>query len=503
MTSPSRRDRASRAFERVKTEPGLARNTIVVIALVVIAAVVGGIILANQRFIAPWDKREVFYAAFAASPGISPGNGQEVRIAGVNVGDIVGAEVDDHGQAILKMSIQPGHKLYKNASLVLRPKSPLNEMYVTIAPGGPPAEQIPASYVYPMTNTVRPVQTDEVLDHLDNNAQQALTALLAESDVALTSAQTKLPAGLDATRIVGNDLKPVAQQLTIRKEKIRTLITDLGEISKALGGDDKRVAALASGLHTTLGSLGAHQPQLSATLATLPGLISNLKRSTDAVQDLSGQLDPTLRDLQDASDVFPDALRRFEHTADRLDDVVDAAKPFIRVARPVIRDLRPFADDLHDALPPLRSVARNLDPVTNALVPYLPDVAAFAINTRSITSQEDANSGVLRGLLETSANSAPSIFGPNNGIKPVPLTAVDKGQTGLQKLVPMPFGGMPAPHQDGTVPPKKHPATPNAGGERGDQIRAVPPPGGDDAPKAKHHDGHGEFGGGLLPSLGN
>jgi phospholipid/cholesterol/gamma-HCH transport system substrate-binding protein len=187
-----------------------------------------------------------------------------------------------------------------------------------------------------------------------------------------------------------------------------------------------------------------------------------------------------------------------------LDDVVDAAKPFIRVARPVIRDLRPFSEDLHDALPPLKSVARNLDPLTNALVPYLPDVAAFAINTRSITSQEDANGGVLRGLVETSANSLPAIFGPNNGVKPIPLTSLDKGQTGLQQMVPVLPGGMPAPHQDGTAPPKKHPATPNAGGERGDQFRLAPPPGGDDAPKPRHHhDGNGNLGGGLLPSLGN
>ena len=68
------------------------------VVTVVIAAVVGGVVLANQRFVPPWSDRLVFYANFAASPGVSPGNGQEVRIAGVNVGDIVGAEVDDSGQ---------------------------------------------------------------------------------------------------------------------------------------------------------------------------------------------------------------------------------------------------------------------------------------------------------------------------------------------------------------------------------------------------------------------
>jgi phospholipid/cholesterol/gamma-HCH transport system substrate-binding protein len=504
MTSPSRRERASRTFERVKTEPGLARNTIVVIALIVIAAVVGGIILANQRFIAPWETRQIFYAAFESSPGISPGNGQEVRIAGVNVGDITGAEVDAHGQAVLKMAIEPGHKVYKNATLVLRPKSPLNEMYVTINPGGPPSELIPANYAFPQSSTVRPVQPDEVLNHLDDNAQRALTDLLAESDVALTNSKTTLPKGLDATRMVTDDLKPVAEQLSVRKEKIRRLITDLGQISKALGGDDKRIATLASGLQTTLNSLGSHQPQLEQTVAALPGLIKNLKRSTDSVIGLSGQLDPTLRNLQDASDSFPKALRRFEDTADKLDDVVDAAKPFLHEARPVIRDLKPFTHDLEDALPPLHRATKHLDPITNALLPYLPDTAAFAIQTRSLLSMEDANGGILRGALYMSTTSAPTITGlPNNGLKPIPVPAIDNGTAALQQAVPAPFGGPQAPPQNGTYPrhaERQYQDQP--GGERGNPLRLLPAPGGDDAPRARH-DNNDSHGGGLLGGLGN
>jgi phospholipid/cholesterol/gamma-HCH transport system substrate-binding protein len=440
-------------WERIRTEPGLLRNSVVVVALLVVATVTGGIILANQRFIAPWDTRQIVYAAFDATPGISPSNGQEVRIAGVNVGDITGAEVDRHGQAVLKMAIEPGHKIYKNATLVLRPKSPLNEMYVTINPGRPPSELIGDNYAFPLSSTIRPIQPDEVLNHLDSNAQRALTDLLAESDVALSNSRATLPAGLDATRKVTDDLKPVAEQLVIRKELIRRLITDLGQISKAIGGDDKRVAALAAGLQTTLNSVGVHQPQLEQTVATLPGLIRNLKRSTDSVTDLSGQLDPTLRDLQDSSDRFPKALHRFEDTADKLDDVVDAARPFLREARPVIRDLKPFTHDLRDALPPLHRATRELDPITNALLPYLPDTAAFAVQTRSLASLEDANGGIFRAGLYVSPTSLPALLGkPNLGLKPAAVPPLDKGTAAIQRAVPAPFGGPQAPPQDGSLP---------------------------------------------------
>jgi phospholipid/cholesterol/gamma-HCH transport system substrate-binding protein len=493
VSSPSRSEQASRAWERIKTEPGLARNTIVVLALIVIAGVVGGIVLANQRFVAPWDNRQIFYADFEATPGISPGNGQEVRIAGVNVGDITGADVDDHGQARLKMAIERGHKIYENAKLVLRPKSPLNEMYVTIDPGSPPSPEIPQGYTFPRSSTVRPVQIDEVLDHLDDNARSALTSLLSESDVALTSAQTNLPRGLDGLRIVGDDLKPVAQQLALRKQKIRELISALGEIANAVGGDDKRIQTLANGLQTTLHSFGTHEPQFDQSLAQLPGLVANLRRSTDAVQDLSGQLDPTLRNLQHASDAFPKALKDLRGTADKLDDVVDSARPFLDELKPVVAHLRPFADDLHDALPELHQSTRRLDPITHALLPYLPDVGAFTVQTRSIVSMADANGGILRGLALVTPQTLPALLGPNNGLKPLPDPGVDKGESILQRAVPSLTGsGQPSPPQDGSDGGSHPEQTPGEhSGDNGD----------DSGPAGLVHAPHGGSGG-LLP-MGN
>lgn len=427
-----------RVFERVRTEPGLARNTVVVVALIAIAGVVGGVILGNQRFVAPWSNRFVVTADFAAAPGISPGNGQEVRIAGVNVGSIVAAEVGEAGQARLRLSLEPGHRLYENATLVLRPKSPLNEMYVTINPGAPPARQVTSGYEFPVTNTERPVQVDEVLDHLDPDAQRMLTSLLAESDVALTSARADLPSGLDGTRTVANDLKPVAQQLAMRRELIRRLITSLGQIAQAVGGDDQRLRALAGGLQTTLRSFGSHQPQVDRTLAELPGLIAELKRSTTAVQGLSGQLDPTLRDLQHASDELPGALHDLRGTADKLDTAVDSAGPFLRAARSVVADLRPFSDELNTALPELHAATRHLDPVTNALLPYLTDVAAFTVQTRSITSTEDGSGGILRANLPIDVNSLPPVLGTaNNGIRPIPAPpGLDRPSGLLHGVVP-------------------------------------------------------------------
>jgi phospholipid/cholesterol/gamma-HCH transport system substrate-binding protein len=445
----------SRIWERVRTEPGLARNTFVTAALVVLAMVAGGIILSQQRFIAPWQHRYVLYATFQASPGISPGQGQEVRIAGVQVGQIVSADVDDAGQARLLLSMTGDYenKVYDNAHLVLRPKSPLNEMYVIMNPGGPPGKPLPSGSVLPVGNSERPIQFDELLGNLDDNARTMLTSLLSESDVALVNAPKTLPAGLDAFRLVGNDLRPVSEQLALRKEKLRTLITALGEIAQGVGHDDKRLRSLGDGLQSTLGVLAHNEKDVESTVNQLPDLLSQLRRATDKVQGLADQLDPTLRNLQKASDDFPAALKALRTTSGKLDDVVGSAKGFVHEAGPAFNDLKPFVSDAREGTPALHDATKELDPITHAAIPYLPDVGAFVVQTRSIVSMSDANTGILRGILDISAQSAPPLLGrPNNGVRPIPAPALDSGITALQKMVPTGPSGAPSMPQDGSKP---------------------------------------------------
>lgn len=399
--------RFRRVLERVRTEPGLKRNVSVLVVLIALAGVAGGIILTNQRVSLPWDDKFRFHATFAASPGVSPNHGQEVRIAGVAVGEIAGVDVDDQGKARLELAVEPQYKVYDNATVVLRPKSPLNEMYVELNPGSAKGKELSDGGVLPVTASQRPIQIDEVLGHLDDNSRAALTTLLQESDVALAAAPQNLPQGLNATDAVVRKLQPVLTALDSRRDTIQKLVTSLRQVSDAVGADGGRLRSLADSLQTTLSTLGQKSPALDSVLGTLPDLTGQLKQATDAVQELSGQLDPTLDNLKSASGTLPDSLSKVTDTADRLNGTVDRLQPVVDKAAPVVADLRPYVRDLNVALPDLRVTTSRLDPVTSALVKYLPDLGAFVVNTHSMTSMADANGGILRGMLEITPTTLP------------------------------------------------------------------------------------------------
>lgn len=404
---PTTGGRLATMWARTRNEPGLLRNVMIMVVLVVLGLGVGGYILSQQRFNPPWQDDLIFDATFEATPAISPGNGQEVRIAGIAVGDIREAGVSDDGNAVLTLAVSADYPVYDNARVVLRPKSPLNEMYVELSPGGPPGTPLEDGAVLPVGQSSRPVQIGEVTGHLDDNARYALTSLLSESDTALANAPAALPDGLRGADAVLTDLAPVVAELDLRRDKIARLVTALSQISSALGRDDERISRLAGSLQTTLTTVAGQSEHLEDALGQLPELDAQLRAATQGVTELAGELDPALVNIREAADVLPDALARTNDSVERLDTTLDTLTPVIAAARPVVGDLRPVVGDLNASLGDLVPISERLEPVTAGLLPYLTDLQAFVYNTNSVTSLRDANRGILRGLLQVTPTSLP------------------------------------------------------------------------------------------------
>ncbi|TKA01046.1 MlaD family protein [Actinacidiphila oryziradicis] len=414
----SRKFSARRTWERIRTVPGLGRNVITMVVLVALGLVSASVILGNQRFIAPWSHQYVFAADFTEAGAVNANEAPKVRIAGVPVGQVTGSKVTSNGQAQLTLSLDSGHTIYENAHLVLRPTNPLNEMYVEVDPGGPPGKPLPAHGVIPSSQTERPIQPDQVLDHLDDRSRAALTDLLSTSDVALASSSKNLPSGLDSTDATLLKVQPVLDALTKRRQNISELVTSLSQISTAVGHNDTRLTSLMNATQDSLGILSKNNGDLEATLNELPGTTGQLKNAMTGVNGLTKQLNPALQNLSKASAQLPKVLQKTQDTVTDIGQTVTAANPVVSAANPVVDDLRPLVSDLHTSLGDLEPVARDLNPDTKTLVAYLGDLQAFIYNTNGVFSLSDANGGFIRGHVAVplpDAGVIPGTHGGNSG----------------------------------------------------------------------------------------
>lgn len=397
--------------ERIRNTPGLLRDTSTLVVAVVLGLICSAYILSHQSWSGPWEDDFTFAAEFDKAPAVRPESLQEVRIAGVQVGRITEAEPTGDGLAKVTMKIDPDQTIYKNARVVIRTKSPLNVMYVTVDPGDATAGKLPEDAVIPISQTDRAVQPNEVLDKLDDRARAGLTSLLNETDVALAAGPRNLGKGLESTAGAMRSWQPVLDQIAQRRENLSNLVSALAGIANAVGEDDQRTADLTQAAQQTLGALAVRDADLAAALDQLPGFAREVDDSMSSVETLTAQLDPTLRNLTKASGELPQSLDDLNGTVSAIRQFVNGAKPVIAKARPLLADLRPLSVNLDNALVALRPVAADLPSATKRIVPWMEDLAAFVYQTSSSFSLYDANGGLGR------ANVNVDLTNPLGGLK--------------------------------------------------------------------------------------
>ena len=155
-----------------------------IIALIVVAFGVAAVILANQRLALPaWvpfvgeDFVEVD-AELSSAQAVTPGQGQTVNVAGVEVGEISRVRLED-GKAIVTLKLRKGAvPVYKDATVLLRPKTGLKDMVAELTPGTPDAGALPHGERIPISQTQPDVNLDEILASLDGDTRAFLELLL-------------------------------------------------------------------------------------------------------------------------------------------------------------------------------------------------------------------------------------------------------------------------------------------------------------------------------------
>src|SRR5207248_9443274 len=116
----------------------------------------------------------------STAQSLTPGQGQEISIAGVKVGEISKVELQG-GRALVTVKIRrkDAERIHTNATALVRPKTGLNDMTIQLDPGTSSAPKAPASYVIPINRVLPNINADEVLASLDGDTRDYLRMLVS------------------------------------------------------------------------------------------------------------------------------------------------------------------------------------------------------------------------------------------------------------------------------------------------------------------------------------
>jgi phospholipid/cholesterol/gamma-HCH transport system substrate-binding protein len=393
-----------------------------ILALVVIAAAVATYITAHERLILPGWVPGIgtdFYqldAAFETAQAVVPGEGQTVDIAGVAVGEIGNVSVRD-GRAVVTMKIRKKYApVYRDATLLLRPKTPLKDMIVELDPGNRSAGAYKSGDTIPIWRTRPDVDFDEILSALDGDSRSYLMVLLTAGGQAFSEpgAPADLREAFKRFEPTSRDLDRITTLLAERRRNITHVVHDLRLLTGALGNKDTQLAQLVDSSNATFRALADQAQNLRGALQELPATLQQADTTLPKVTTLADQLGPALQSLRPTARELAPALRE--------------TRPFLRLTTPIIRDeLRPFARGAQPAVHDLFTTARRLVPITPRLTRTLTVVNAL-LNTlaynppgseegylfwaswlnhagASIFSTQDANGPIRRGQVIASCSS--------------------------------------------------------------------------------------------------
>lgn len=435
------------------------RDFAAIVGLVLIAGFVAFYVLAHQRTTLPgWVPvvgREVFVlkGEFATAQAITPGQGQTVDIAGVEVGQITRVDLIN-GRAVVTMEVKPKYadQIHPNATMLLRPKTGLKDMIIELDPGtpagGPPVRE---GFMVRVANTRPDVNLDEILAVLDGDTRAYLQMLLNGAATGLEGNGGNLAQVFRRFEPTARDTAKFTKLLAQRRQHIRRAIHNFGVFTTALAARDQQLGRFVDDSNEVFKRFANQDANLQRTIALLPAALRDTNRALAQAKAFADQAGPALGALRPGAQALgPSLVATRPFLRETTPIIRDQLRPFTRVATPVVKQIRPAAAQFADATPDLTTTFRVLNAFLNGLAynpagsreGYLFYLAWLNHVTNSIFSGQDAEGPIRRGVLAASCRDLPSLRGV---AQPLQLRPTYDAVRLLAQLVNVPLdcGGLP------------------------------------------------------------
>ena len=325
-----------------------------IVGLLVVTVFVAGYILLNERLSIPFisPAQYTLNADFQTAQAVTPGQGQSVRISGVQVGLISGVTLKN-GEGVVKMSIDKKYEglIRQNWTALIRPRTGLDDMFIELSPGIGNAPSAKSGYTIPVSNTMPVVNLDEILASLDQDSREYLDLLVNGAGQGLQkNGGDELAQVMERFEPTHQDLARLNGAVAQRGADLQQLVNSLRRLNDALAAKQGQIVQLVDSSEKVFGAFASEDHNVSRAVADLPGTLSQTTTTLAKVQAFANILGPAATNLLPAAKVIPAANQALTALAVPGAPIVQKQiRPFVVAARPVVRNLRPAAINLADA----------------------------------------------------------------------------------------------------------------------------------------------------------
>jgi phospholipid/cholesterol/gamma-HCH transport system substrate-binding protein len=400
---------------------GRGKDTIAIVILTVAAIVMTLWIFTQQKASLPsWaplvgEDFAHLTADFSNAQAVTPGQGQAVVIAGIQVGKISSVELED-GHAVVGLDVDPKYLelIHPNATLLLRPKTNLNDMTVEISPGTG-KEHVEDGYRFPLSGTEPSIQFEAFLSTLDTDTQQYLQLLVAGGAQGIGGRGRQLSGAFRRLQPFSHYIADLNRAVAQRRVALARVIHDFGLLTTELGRHDAELERFVSSSKDALGNFANQQQSLQESLVEFPSTLSALRSALAASDRFSTAARPALLGLipqaQASVPAFKANEQLFKQTTAPIRDQI---RPFTRQVRPVLTHLNEGSSDLDTSVRNFGTSLGGINSLLNELA-YKPNDKRESFlfylpwlnhNLNATFNLTDAGGPIARGVAMLSCNGS-------------------------------------------------------------------------------------------------
>ncbi len=350
--------------------------------------------------------------------------GSPVRIAGVDVGKVVGIKKGPGTTSEIEFEFKDnGLPIHQDATLRVRPRLFLEGgFYIELRAGSPSVPELADGGTIPLGQTSVPVQFDQILSSLDRPTRESLKRTI-----------TNVAEGTDggAAKALGDSAKPFVPALRdtaqiaqaargIRAHDLSELLASLTTITGTLAANDRQLGQMITALNTTSGALASESASLQdgirqadllsqtaiPRLRTIRAGLPSIERFAVALRPSLPQTPATLRHVSQLltetrpllrSPALPALLTKLTPTINRLPTLSTRLQTLFPLVTPV-------SDCLSDrALPTLKTKINDGPNSTNR--PVWQDLVHATVGLSGASQSFDANGPSVRYLAAAGESS--------------------------------------------------------------------------------------------------
>ncbi|MFI6872503.1 MCE family protein [Streptomyces sp. NPDC050400] len=292
-----------------------------------------------------------YTADFSEAAGL--GDGDEVRIAGVKVGEVNGIALDGNKVKVSFEIEDDNTWIGDRTTAAIAIKTLLGEKYVALDPVGG-ARQNPGTRI-PLSRTTSPYDVTEAFQDLSGTIDQIDTQQLAASFDTISETFKDSPPDVKAA-VKG--LSALSKTVSSRDTQLAQLLAGSKKLTKTLQTKKSSFETLIDDGGSLLGELKKRRAAIKALLSGSQALGRELGGLVD---DNEKQLDPTLKALGRVTDVL-------EKNQGKLDRTLALVGPYYRLVGNTLGNGRWFDSYLCGVVPRTYLPATSL-PKTSCMPP--------------------------------------------------------------------------------------------------------------------------------------